>query len=94
MMPFGLTKAPTAFMYLMNRVFKSYLDKFVVAFIENILIYSKDRDEHTAHLRMVLQSLKEHQLHSEYKKREFWLEEVVFSGHMVSKEGIKVDYKR
>jgi len=60
-------------------------------FVKDILIYSKDRDEHTIHLRTVLQTLREHQLHSKYKKHEFWLEKVVFLGHVVSKEGIKVD---
>ena len=69
-MPFVLTNAPTAFMDIMNRVFGPYLDKFVVQFIENALIYSKDRDEHITHLRMVLQTLGEHQLQSKYKKRE------------------------
>jgi len=76
-MPFGLTYAP-------------YLDKFVVIFIENILIYSKGRDEHINHLRMVLQTLMEHQLHSEYNKLEFWLEEMVFFGHVVSKKGLRL----
>jgi len=78
----------------MNRVFRYYLDKFVVVFIDNILIYSKDRDEHITYLRMGLQTLREHQLHSKYKKRQFWLEEVVFLGHVVSKEGIKVDLQK
>ena len=70
-MPFGMTNVPVAFMYLMNRVFRPYLDKFVLVFVENILIYSKDREEHITHLRMVLQTLRKHQLHSEYKKRKF-----------------------
>ena len=65
-----------------------------MVFIENILIYSKDKDKRITHLKMVLQNLKEHRLHSEYKKRQFCLEEVVFLGHVVSKEGIKVDYRR
>ena len=89
-MPFGLTNAPAAFMDLMNRVFKPYRDKFVVVFIDDILIYSKDRDEHADLLRMVSQTLREHQLYGKLKKCEFWLEEVVFWGHVVTKEGIKV----
>jgi len=75
----------------MNRVFRPYLDKFVVVFIDNILIYSKDKDEHADHLSMVLQTLREHQLYGKLKKCKFWLEEVVFLGHVVTKEGIKVD---
>jgi len=81
-------------MNLMIRAFRPYLGKFEVVFIDNILIYSKDRDKHITHLRMVLQTLRKHQLHSEYKKRKFSLEELVFSGHVVSKEGIKVDLKK
>jgi len=88
-MPFGLTNAPTAFMDLMNRVFRPYLDKFVVVFIDDILIYSKDREEHADHLRMVLQTLREHQLDGKLKKCEFWLGEVVFLGYVVTKVGIK-----
>ena len=86
-MPFGLTNAPAAFMDLMNRVFRPYLGKFVVVFIDDILIYSKDRDEHADHLRMVLQTLREHQLYGKLKKCEFWLEEVVFLGNVVTKDG-------
>jgi len=93
-MPFGLINAPAAFIDLMNRVFRSYLDKFVLVFIENILIYTKHRNKHITHLRMVMQTLREHQLLSEYKKHEFWLEEVVFLGHVVSNEGIKVYCRR
>ena len=90
-MPFGLTNAPAAFMDLMNRVFRPYLDKFVVVFIDDILIYSKDKEGHADQLRTVLQTLREHQLYGKLKKCEFWLEEVVFLGHVVTKEGIKVD---
>ena len=67
-MPFGLTNAPAAFMDLMNRVFRPYLDISLVVFIDDILIYSKDRDEHADHLRMVLQTLREHQLYGKLKK--------------------------
>ncbi|KAI3472595.1 hypothetical protein Pfo_030078, partial [Paulownia fortunei] len=90
-MPFGLTNAPAAFMDLMNRVFKQYLDKFVIVFIDDILIYSRDKEEHKEHLKIVLQVLKEKQLYAKFKKCEFWLEQVVFLGHVVSKDGISVD---
>jgi len=78
-------------MDLINRVFRPYLGKFVVVFIDDILIYSKGVDEQADHLRMVLQTLREQQLYGKLKKCEFWLEEVVFLGHVVIKEGIKVD---
>jgi len=90
-MPFGLTNTPAGFMDLMNRVFRPYLDKFMVVFTYDILIYSKDRDEHADHLRMVLQALREHQLYGKLRKSEFWLEEVMFLAHVVTKEQIKVD---
>ncbi|KAK9044741.1 hypothetical protein V6N11_058633 [Hibiscus sabdariffa] len=72
-MPFGLTNAPATFMDLMNRVFKPYLDKFVVVFIDDILIYSCNKDEHAEHLQIVLQTLREHQLFAKFSKCEFWL---------------------
>ena len=90
-MSFGLTNAPAAFMDLMNRVFKDYLDKFVVVFIDDILIYSKDEVEHEEHLRMILTRLKEHQLYAKFKKCEFWLSQVAFLGHIISKDGVAVD---
>ncbi|XP_060972248.1 uncharacterized protein LOC133038182 [Cannabis sativa] len=90
-MSFGLTNAPTAFMDMMNRVFKEYLDKFVVVFIDDILIYSKTMEEHEEHLRMTLNRLKENQLYAKFKKCEFWLEKVAFLGHIVSKDGVEVD---
>jgi len=90
-MSFSLTNTSAAFMDFMNKVFKPYLDKFVVVFIDNILIYSKDMAEHANHLRMVLQNLREHQLYGKLKKYKFWLEEVVSLGHVATKEGIKVD---
>ncbi|EOY03078.1 Retrotransposon protein, putative [Theobroma cacao] len=93
-MSFGLTNAPAAFMDLMNRVFKPYLDKFMVVFIDDILIYSKSRKEHEQHLKIVLQILKEHQLYAKFSKCEFWLESVAFLGHVVSKDGIQVDSKK
>ncbi|XP_071920638.1 uncharacterized protein [Coffea arabica] len=90
-MPFGLTNAPAAFMDLMQRVFKKYLDQFVVVFIDDILIYSKTREEHVKHLEIVLQILREQKLYAKFSKCEFWLEEISFLGHKISKEGIVVD---
>ena len=90
-MPFGLTNAPAAFMCLMNRVFSACLDKFVVDFIDDILVYSKDEGEHEQHVRQVLQILRENQLYAKFSKCEFWLEKVSFLGHFVSKEGVTVD---
>ncbi|XP_073279520.1 uncharacterized protein [Primulina huaijiensis] len=90
-MSFGLTNAPSVFMDLMNRVFKPYLDSFVIVFNDDILIYSKTRDLHKEHLRIVLQQLRDNQLYAKFKKCEFRLEQVAFLGHIVSKEGIAVD---
>ncbi len=74
MMPFGLTNAPAAFMDLMNRVFKEYLDKSVIMFIDNILIYSRNKEEHVEHLRVALRTLKEYRLYAKFSKCEFWLD--------------------
>ncbi|KAA3477694.1 DNA/RNA polymerases superfamily protein [Gossypium australe] len=90
-MPFCLTNAPTIFMDLMNRIFRPYLDRFVVVFIYDILIYSRDESEHTKHLRIVLQTLYDKQLFAKFSKCEFWLREVGFLGHIVSADGIIVD---
>ena len=84
-MPFGLTNAPAVFMDLMNRVFREFLDQFVIVFIDDILIYSHSEEEHAEHLRQVLQTLREHQLYAKYEKCGFWLREVQFLGHVVSK---------
>ena len=90
-MPFGLTNAPTAFMDLMNRVFQPYVDQFVVVFINDILVYSKDAHEHEKHLKIVLQTLTEKKLYAKLSKCDFWLKEVSFLGYIVSTEGIRVD---
>ena len=90
-MPFRLTNAPDAFMDLMNMVFRPYLDQFVVVFIDDILVYSKDAKEHENHLRIVLQTLRENQLFAKLSKCDFWLKEVSFLGHIISAEGIRVD---
>ncbi|KAL0428207.1 UNVERIFIED_CONTAM: Retrovirus-related Pol polyprotein from transposon.6 [Sesamum latifolium] len=84
-MPFGLTNAPATFMDLMNRVFKQHLDKFIVVFIDDILVYSPSEQEHGEHLRVVLQTLKEKQLYAKLSKCEFWLKSVAFLGHIISK---------
>ena len=93
-MPFGLTNAPAAFMDLMNRVFQPYVDRFVVMFIDDILVYSKDREYHDTHLRVVLETLRNEQLYAKLRKCEFWLREVSFLEHIVSEEGIQVDSKK
>ena len=91
MMSFGLTNAPAYFMNLMNKVFMDFLDKFVVVFIDDILIYSKSEEEHEEHLRVVLRTLREHQLYAKFSKCQFWLKEVAFLGHMISAGGTSVD---
>ncbi|XP_070020566.1 uncharacterized protein [Nicotiana sylvestris] len=93
-MSFGLTNAPAVFMDLMNRVFKLYIDSFVIFFIDDILIYSCSLGEHEPHLRLVLLTLREHKLYGKFSMCEFWLESVAFLGYVVSREGIKVDPKK
>jgi hypothetical protein len=90
-MSFGLNNAPTYFMYLMNKVFMDYLDKFMVVFIDDILIFSKNEEDHDEHLRLVLQKLRENQLYAKLNKCKFWLKEVSFLGHIISEGGISVD---
>jgi len=90
-MPFGLTNAPAVFMELMNRVFIDYLDKFVVVFIDDILIYSRSKEEHMEHLRTVLGVLRRQHLYAKLSKCDFWQSEVTFLGHVVSARGVEVD---
>ncbi|KAI3794930.1 hypothetical protein L1987_37571 [Smallanthus sonchifolius] len=90
-MPFGLTNAPAVFMDLMNRVCKPYLDHFVIVFIDEIFIYSKNEEEHEEHLRLILELLKNEQLYAKFSKCEFWIREVQFLGHVVNEKGIHVD---
>ena len=94
MMPFRLTNVPVAFMDLMHRVFQPYLDRFVVVFIDDILIYSKTKEEHENHLRIVLQALREHQLYAKFNKCKFWLTEVRFLGHVVLASSVSMDLEK
>ncbi|GKB39183.1 putative reverse transcriptase domain-containing protein [Tanacetum coccineum] len=90
-MTFGLTNAPTVFMDLMNRVCKPYLDKFVIVFIGDILIYSKSKEEHNEHLKIILDLLKKEKLYAKFSKCDFWLVSVQFLGHAINSEGVHVD---
>ena len=94
MIHFGLTNAQEAFMDLMHRIFQPYLDQFVVVFVDDILIYSQSEWEHEYHLRVVLQLLRDHQLHSKFSKCEFWLNEVRFLGHVVLASGVSADPRK
>jgi hypothetical protein len=91
MMSFGLMNAPGYFMYLMNKVFMEYLDKFVVVFIDDILIFSKIQEECETHLRLLLEKLRAHQLYAKFSKCKFWLTKVSFLGHVISVDGVSVD---
>ena len=90
-MPFGLTNTPAVFMDMMSGIFRPFLNKFVVVFVDDILIYSASEAEHAEHLRIALQLLRDHKLYAKLSKCEFWLPEVKFLGHVVSREGIAVD---
>jgi hypothetical protein len=90
-MSFGLTNAPAYFMYMMNKVFMEYLDKFVVMFIDDILVYSRSEDAHERHLHLVLQKLRDHKLYAKLSKCEFWLKQVAFLGNVISKGEISMD---
>ncbi|KAD5507948.1 hypothetical protein E3N88_15651 [Mikania micrantha] len=93
-MPFGLTNAPAVFMDLMNRVCKPYLDKFVIVFINDILIYSQNQQDHKQHLRLVLELLAKEKLYARFSKCEFCLREVHFLGHVINQKGIHVDPRK
>jgi hypothetical protein len=93
-MSFGLTNAPAFFMYLMNRVFMDYIDKFIVVFIDDILIYSQNEQKHEDHLRKVLQRLRDCQLYAKLSKCEFWISEVLFLDHIINRDGLVVDSKK
>ena len=93
-MPFGLTNAPAAFMDLMHRVFHPYLDQFMVVFVDDIFIYSETKEDHEDHLRVVLQTLRDHQLYAKLSKYEFWLTEVRFLGHVMFASGVLVDLEK
>ncbi|XP_041020453.1 uncharacterized mitochondrial protein AtMg00860-like [Juglans microcarpa x Juglans regia] len=90
-MTFGLANALAAFMDIMNRVFRPYMDSFVVDFIDEILVNSRELEEHSCHLRLVLGKLREHQLYAKLSKCEFWLEEIRFLGHVISRDGVAFD---
>jgi hypothetical protein len=90
-MSFGLTNAPTYFMYLINKVFMEYLDKFIVVFIDDILIFSRMEEEHEKHLRLVLGKLRSNKLYAKFSKCEFWLTKVTFLGHVISAGVVSVD---
>jgi hypothetical protein len=93
-MSFRLTNAPTYFMYLMNKVFKEYLDKFIVVFSDNILVFSRTEEEHEVHLRLVLENLRAHQLYAKFSKCEFYITECAFLGLVISTGGVSVDLGR
>ncbi|GKD05930.1 putative reverse transcriptase domain-containing protein [Tanacetum coccineum] len=90
-MPFGLTNAPVVFIDLMNRVCKPYFDKFVIVFIDDILVYSKDEEEHGKHLKTILELLKKERLYAKFSKYDFWLDSVQFLGHVIDRSGVHVD---
>ncbi|GJR45841.1 reverse transcriptase domain-containing protein [Tanacetum coccineum] len=90
-MPFGLTNAPAVFMDLMNRMCKAYLDKFVIVFIDDILIYSRNEEEHANHLRMIIELLKKEKLYAKFSKCDFWIRIVQFLGHLIDSQGLHVD---
>jgi hypothetical protein len=94
MMSFGLTNSPAYFMYMMNKVFIEYLDKFVMVFIDDILVYSRSEQEHEGHLRLVLQKLRDNEVYAKLSKCEFWLKQVAFLGHVILKGAISIDHSK
>jgi hypothetical protein len=90
--PFGLTNAPATFMCLMKNVLSKFVDKFVLVFLDDILIYSKNREEHEEHLSLVLQVLREHQLYAKFSKCDFFQKQIHYLGHVISEEGVVVDH--
>jgi hypothetical protein len=90
-MSFGLTNAPAYFMYLMNSVFMPELDKFMVVFIDDILVYSENEKDHVEHLRIILNRLREHKLYAKFSKCEFWLRKIPFLSHVLLENGISID---
>ena len=91
MVPFGLTNAPAKFMSLINSVFNRYLDKFVLVFLDDILIYSKNEEEHEEHLRLTLQLLRDHKMYAKLSKCDFYIDRIHYLGHIISDEGISID---
>ncbi|GKE91943.1 putative reverse transcriptase domain-containing protein, partial [Tanacetum coccineum] len=93
-MPFGLTNTPAVFMDLMTRVCKPYLDKFVIVFIDDILVYSKDEEEHEKHLKIILELLKKERLYAKFSKCDFWLVSVQFLGHVIDRSGVHIGHAK
>src|SRR6187200_1337471 len=93
-MSFGLTNAPTTFSRMMNYIFMKYLDKFAVVYLDDILVFSKNKEEHAEHLPLVMEKLREHQLYAKFSKCEFWLPEVTYLGHVIFGKGIAVNPER
>ncbi|GKC08598.1 putative reverse transcriptase domain-containing protein, partial [Tanacetum coccineum] len=91
LMPFGLTNVLDVFMEFMNRVCKPYLNKFVIVFIDDILVYSKDEEEHEKHLKIIFELLKKERLYAKFSKCDFWLDSIQFPGHVIEKKGVHVD---
>ena len=93
-MPFGLTNAPATFMHLMQQMFRKYLDEFVIVFLDDVLIYSKSKEAHEKHVRTVLETLRDNQLYAKRSKCDFFKEEISFLGHVINKDGIKMEQSK